>query len=64
MGNVRTGEDYTVAESARPGVLHEKRLEENVIVDRATIRVDTVVHADLSIGDDFATSHAAAVSLR
>lgn len=64
MSNVRTGADCTVAGSARLGVRYEEGAGETVIGDRATIRPDAVVYADVSIGDDFATGHAALVRER
>lgn len=64
MSNAQAGEDCTVAGNARLGVEHGEGLGETVIDDRTTIRVNTILYADLSISDDFATGHAARVSPR
>jgi acetyltransferase-like isoleucine patch superfamily enzyme len=61
MNNVRTGEACTVAETATLGLRYGEGAGETVIGDRATIRPGTVVYADVSVGDDFATGHAALV---
>lgn len=61
MNNVRTGEACTVAETATLGLQYGEGAGETVIGDRATVRPDTVVYADVTVGDDFATGHAALV---
>jgi acetyltransferase-like isoleucine patch superfamily enzyme len=59
--NVRTGEDCTVAGTATLGLRYAEDAGETVVGDRATVRPGTVVYADVSAGDDFATGHAALV---
>ena len=58
---VRTGRDCHVDARAVVGHRYDGWADPAVLGDRATVRAETVVYADVVVGDDFATGHGALV---